>query len=440
MKLWPRVRNALRLNFRTQHARQDSDGMIIPNARIDGRLFKDGGEAGAETIPVAYACVNVMTETMARLPKYAAKMEDPRDDYWDADVEHPVTALLRQPSRDFDSWQFWEWFFRCRYLTGNAYAYIRRQGGRPVELVPAYIDRYVGVGGKVDRPIRLWNQQEGYFSDSMVVSPANLLELHGPGYDGISSPSPVLWAANKALATIGLVLEHNEQAIRRGQLLKQVITSSEVFAGMPAEKRAELKQDLERSYSGALNAGRVPVLPPGFDVTSMAGMTAVDMQLMEVMRWSALDTCRVWNVPPRMVYVADVRTSPRVSSASLESDAESFTRWTVTPEAERAMAQLTAKLLSPEERMMGMGVRVSADRIGVGSWTERVMATDVIVAKAGVLTPNEGRRRLGYPPHPDGDRLLSPTGAPAQGPATDGEPPDMEDEENGDEENEDEME
>ena len=426
MSIRSKIQNVLTLRFggRTLRAgapeiMQDDDGLLIRN-----RQGRDGAGYGVSQIPVAYACINVMTETMSRLPKWVATRDDPRDDYWEPDPAHPVSMLLQNPSRYFDAWQFWDWYFRCRFLYGNAYAWVRREAGVAVELVPAYINRNNILDYDADRyHVRLWDEKRNAFEKEMIVMRRDLLALHGPGYDGYVSPSPVAAAAERALSTIDAVLQHNETALRRGQFLKQVLTTDVTLAELPSDKRAQLKEDLRKSYTGAVNAGKVPVLPPGFSVTAMSGMSAVDLQLIEVMRWSALDLCRVWNVPPRMVYASDVRTAARVGIASIEADAESFVRWTVVPEAERVMAQLSAKLLTDADRMEGRCVRVTTDRIGVGSWTERVNAADTAVAKAGVLTPNEARARLGYPPHDDGDRLLSPTGAPTQGAAADDAPP-----------------
>ena len=70
--------------------------------------------------------------------------------------------------------------------------------------------------------------------------------------------------------------------------------------------------------------------------------------------------------------------------------------------------------MSADDAAAGLVVRMPADRIRAGSWTEQVRAVDQAVAKAGVMTINEGRRLLRLPPRPDGDRLLQPKGAPTQ--------------------------
>ena len=422
----PSIRNALSLKWL---ARRDASEPDASGYTTLGRT-NNVGEGNAV---VAQACISIMSDTMTRLPRFVGREGDPQDSYWEPDHDHPVSVLLQNPSPYWDPWEFWNWFFRCRFTTGNAYAEIVRRGGRPVELIPAVLDTHPTESG-IMRNLRVWDSSTGLFKTrTRPVAVSDVLALHGHGYNGIRAPSPIQFAARRALEGMGSAQEHIVTMLERGQVLRQVIESDMEFSGLTAEQRKTLKDDLERSYMGAVNAGRVPVLPPGFEVKSMQGVSAVDLQLMDFLAWNALDLCRVWNVPPRMVFVR--MRQDRVANSSVELDAESFVRWSVQPEADRTMAQLSAKLLTTSERMDRLGVRLTSDRIGVGSWTERVMAADTAVAKAGVLTPNEGRSRLGYPPHADGDRLLSPTGAPAQGPAAPGGPaapaPDMDEEDEG---------
>ena len=75
-------------------------------------------------------------------------------------------------------------------------------------------------------------------------------------------------------------------------------------------------------------------------------------------------------------------------------------------------AQVNRKLLVKSDIQRGVTIRPNTDRISRGSFHERVNEIDQAVAKAGVLTINEGRERLGYDPRPDGDVLISPKGAP----------------------------
>ena len=97
-----------------------------------------------------------------------------------------------------------------------------------------------------------------------------------------------------------------------------------------------------------------------------------------------------------------------------EFQAADFDRFTVRKDARRCEEQLSVKLLSREDITQNLVVRMPSDSIRAGTWSELVDSVDQAVSKAGVMTINEGRRRLRLPELPDGDRLIQPKGAPAQ--------------------------
>ncbi len=133
--------------------------------------------------------------------------------------------------------------------------------------------------------------------------------------------------------------------------------------------------------------------------------------MIELLKYSVEDVGRAFGVPPRML--GHFHEGAKVAT-TFEGHAVDFERWSIQEHVQRVQAQLTTKLVSADDAADGLVVRMPADRIRAGSWTEQVRAVDQAVAKAGVMTINEGRRLLRLPPVPDGDRLLQPKGAPTQ--------------------------
>ena len=146
-------------------------------------------------------------------------------------------------------------------------------------------------------------------------------------------------------------------------------------------------------------------------VATTGGLSAADIQLIELLKYSVEDVGRAFGVPPRML--GHFHEGAKVAT-TFEGHAVDFERWSIQEHVQRVQAQLTTKLVSADDAAAGLVVRMPADRIRAGSWTEQVRAVDQAVAKAGVMTINEGRRLLRLPPVPDGDRLLQPKGAPTQ--------------------------
>ena len=389
-----------------------------PNAYTYGRA---PGVSTLAAIPAAHRAIGLLASTLARLPRTAARLEDRLADDWAADPDHPVTALLEVPSpRLPDPWLFWQMLFRALFASGNAYAWVRRdrRTGRPTELVPAECRSARWIDGSrgpvVEYSLSLLGGPYGMGEQIRVRAP-DVLTLHGDGFNGLESPSPVRYAARQTLTVMALAEEHQQDLLSGVQLRTAITVAPELFPHITPEKLQEYQWSLSEDYRRARRKREIPVLPPGFGLTSTGGLSAADIQLIELLKWSVEDVGRAFGVPPRML--GHFHEGAKVA-ATFEGHAVDFERWSIQAHVQRVQAQLTAKLLSAAEAADGLVVRMPADRIREGSWTEQVRAVELAVARGGLLTPNEGRQRLRYPPLEGGDQLLQPKGAPPQSRAT----------------------
>ena len=386
-----------------------------PQAYTYGRGL---GASALAAIPAAHRAIGLLASTLARLPRTAARLEDPFADEWTPIPDHPVTALLAAPSRRVpDPWLFWESLFRALFASGNAYAWIRRdlRSGWPVELVPAAcrVTRWA-PGPVAEYDLILLDGLRGLGEHITALAP-DVLTLHGPGFDGLESPSPIHYAARQTLSVMALSGEH-QRALLHGVNLRAAITILPELHGRILPEQLQQYQDtLNQSYAAARRKGQIPLLSPGFGLATVGGLSAADIQLIELLKYSVEDVGRAFGVPPRML--GHFHEGAKVAT-TFEGHAVDFERWSIQEHVQRVQAQLTTKLVSADDAAAGLVVRMPADRIRAGSWTEQVRAVDQAVAKAGVMTINEGRRLLRLPPVPDGDRLLQPKGAPTQETAT----------------------
>ena len=379
-----------------------------------------------DALPAAHAAIALLATQMTQLPFSVGRLLDAGQDYWREIEDHPIALLLRDPCTFLDPWQFWEWIYTCLFSSGNAYAYIRRVRGLPVELIPATLaaaPEWVGAGFRRYEINLMQDYRRASGASPMVVSDLDIFSLHGPDFDGLVSPSPVQRYASTTLKTIAAAMGHQQRAFD-GQDIRNAVTVDAALRDRTPQQLRDLSKLLRETIEEARKSGKFPVFPPGFNLASNTGMSPADLQLVDLLKWTIEDVCRCWGVPPRMLghYHEGFRQS------KFEYQQADFERLSLRGHSLRTRSQATRSLIPAVERSEGVGVLLPTDRARMGSFSEEVAAVKMAVSDGGFVTINEGRRRLGYPDHEDGDRLLSPKGAPAQGGGTGGqEPPDPED-------------
>ena len=331
----------------------------------------------------------------------------------------PLAELLMKPSRHMDHHQFWSLMYRPYFARSNSYAYIQRRAGRPDELIPAYATSIRWARQYKGRPFREYYLQlfnaEGVAAESMIqCTDRDVLCFHGPGYNGLRSPSPVRLAAQQTLEVMQNVIEHQNTLTEGMMSSGSVVQVNKDGAWNTTPKQIQEFKDmvalLNEMLKEAKNQGALPTMPPGVTIERIQTLTNQDLQLIQVMEWGVAEMARIWGVPPARIgqYFRGYR------STDVEARGEEFERFSISTHVSMSTEQMTYKLLRPKDRMSGMKIQSDTKHLKRGTFTERVNAAKQGVSDGGFLTINEGREHIGYPPRPDGDRLLMPKGAPYQ--------------------------
>lgn len=376
-------------------------GRSKPSSVAPTELFK---------IPAAQACIHILTSSLSRLSRLVAKVPEnsnPAEDEWEPSPSHYLNKLFMNPSRMISGWAFWEWFFRKLISEGNTAAIILRNAtGNPIELQPCDLEAvtFDDSGTVYMYRVKRW----GFKETEIVTDPKNILVLHGPGFDGLMSPSPITGAGLKTLEVMNQAIDY-QNSILGGINLRSAITVDGVLSSLSPESLEEWMDLLKKQYKGARKSGSIPVLPPGFDLKSPM-TTAGDSQLIQVLKWNVEDIARVFNVPPRMImsYEKGMR-----STNSIEQQSSDFVKWSLNPHIRNFEDQATKKLLTKEEITRGLVIKMPSDALRMGSWSENIEALDQAVARAGIMLPDEARKILRLPKVDGGDKLIPPKGAPA---------------------------
>lgn len=362
----------------------------------------------------AFACQSLIAETLSRAEFSGHPLFD-EGSSWQPDL----SLLIHR-------WVF-DW---ARH--GDAYLLIHRSSGMPtslefVEVEPGSSrwDAQKTDSSRKDTKNKKYVAMRTFRRDGdpgfHATAPDSMfVGLHWGGFDGLDSPSPLLSAAQGSVDLFRAAQSHHISLIRN---LPKVYIEQDKDMGPLNEaslkafqKRVQERTDMED----------IPMaFPPGLKLEAL--FNASEAELLNAMRFSVEDIARAYSVPPEIIghYASGQRSS--------QPPTHSFPRGMIRARAKMMEGALTRALHTQRDRELGQRVKINLMKVEQGSFDQEAKALAELASNHGILTRNEVRELLNYPPLPGGDELMSPKGAPA--PQEETAPPE-ESPETGEEENE----
>ncbi len=284
-------------------------------------------------LAAVYACVRVLSETMASLPLvvYRARPDGGKDrvtDHW------LYRLLAKRPNRFQNPFEWREMLQGHLALRGNAYnQIITNPRGEVTELMPMHPDR-----------VRLELLPSGdfryRFTDRLgtenILSRGQVWHLRGLSSDGLMGLSPI----DLARESLGMALAAQDYGARFFANDAKPTGGWIEFPGSFKDNEAKkvFRESYQQAQSGA-NRGKVLVLENGMKFHEV-GVTNKDAQFLELRKFQITDIARLFRVPPHMIADLDRATFSNIEQQSLE-----FVMHTMTPWAERWEASIESELL-----------------------------------------------------------------------------------------------
>lgn len=396
-KLWQGVANyAMSKLSAFQRASLRYPGGGLVDFLTGGTASKSGitvSEDNAMRASAVYACVKVLSETVAMLPLILYRRG--ADGGKIRAVEHPYYELMHDaPNRLMSSMDFREAGMVNLCLRGNFYARIEtNNGGRITSLWPLRADR---MAVKVEDNVLAYEYTPDG-AEKTVYPAAQILHVRGLGGDGLTGLSPIAQARD----SIGLAMaaeEHGSRLYANGALISTVFKHP---GRLSEAAHKHLLGSVEERYSGVSNAHKSILLEEGMDVSRIS-MTAEDAQLLEAREFQVVDICRIYRVPPHKI--GDLR---RATFSNIEHQSIEFVTDTILPWAARWEQRLNRSLLTETERRRGYFFEHLLDGIQRGDIGTRYAAYTKGI-NAGFLTRNEVRKMENLNPVDGADNLLEP--------------------------------
>lgn len=289
-------------------------------------------------LSTVWACVRLISTSVAGLPfsLYRRLLDGGRADARD----HPVYDLIHnQPNIDMTAMQFWQAVVASMLLWGNGYIRISRNGaGKPASLDFLLPQR---VRLECDENNRLRYFYTAPKGSEKEIQRKDMIHIPGLTLDGRVGLSAIRFGAD----VFGSAMSAEDAAnstFRQG-LMPTVAFKVEHF--IKPGQREEFKEYV-RTVTGALNAGRPPVLEQGMSAEKI-GIDPVDAQLLESRGWSVEEICRWFGTPPWMIGHTDKGSN---WGTGLEQQMISFLVFVISTYTNQIQQSVNAKLLTAAER------------------------------------------------------------------------------------------
>lgn len=347
-------------------------GMAQSGARVD--------EANTLSIPATMAALRVLTGVFAMTPMhYFLRSPDGRQRASD----DPLHALmLERPNLHQTPFQFRELMLADLLLAGNFFAYVSRDfAGRPVALTR--------LNPKQVTVATYFSRSEGreLFFDATLPDGArerfsgrDIWHIAGFGRDGLSGLSPISIARDAIGSTIS-TSDHTAKFWRNGGRPSTVLKSDSKVD--PADRQM-MRQDWMNLYSGP-SGSEVAILDQGLTADFLTH-NHQEQQFLETRGFQVVDLCRVWGVPPHLIFHLDKATFSNIEHQSLE-----FITFHMGPHYERVSQSATFQFAGRDHYFEHL-----TDALVKGDLKSRMEAYKM-QREMGVANANDLRRRENEP-------------------------------------------
>ena len=324
-------------------------------------------------LSTVYACVRVISETIASLP---LGIYETVNDGNEKATDHPLYRLLHdEPNSEMTSFVFREVMLAHLLLYGNSYSQIIRSGKNQViglyPLLPDHMD--------VDRDSK-GNLTYTYTTSdgkTVLIKPRDVLHIPGLGFDGVMGYSPI--ALEKNAIGLGIASEeYGSKFFSNGARPSGILTPPNTVKNPKA-----LRESWNSAYGGSSNSNRVAILEEGMKFEPIA-IPNNEAQFLETRKFQVDEICRIFRVPPHLVGNLEHATFSNIEHQSID-----FAVHTIRPWLVRIEQAMNRALLSEQEKGRFF-VQFNIDGLMRGDYKSR-MEGYAIARQNGWMSANDIR-------------------------------------------------
>lgn len=381
-------------------------------------LFGAGpSDAGVEVtehsvlgVAAVWRAVSLIAGSIAGLPLQTMRTID-------AERTQQVQSFLDErpagPMSDLTPFEWTETILLHKLLHGNAYlAHVFNGAGAIIGLVPfhpmAVTPEWQRVNGRITgRKIFNVTTDDGQLT---TFDETTMTHVPGLSSDGLRGYSP-LWIARNSF---GKSIASDRAAARmfsNGAMISGMVTADE---DVDEDEAKQIKSSIDRGVSGWENAGAIAVFNRKLKFTPWT-MTSADAQFLESRVFEVEEIARWFGLLPIHLSQTEKQTSWGTGVAEQN---RGLARFTFLPYTKRIEQRVSRVLAKPRFVRYDYGEILQPAH-------EQLIPLVLAQVSGGLMTPNEGRKKLGMDTVEGGDELRAPTAPAARTPAEETETEDV---------------
>lgn len=352
---------------------------------------KNVNEFTAMQTTAVYACVRILSETLAALPLQLYRYTPGGKERV---YDHPLYHLLHdEPNPEMTSFIFRETLMSHLLIWGNAYAQIIRDRlGRVQGLYPLRPDKMTVCRDENGQIYYIYTKTN---DENPAIKPYGqvplrkdeVLHIPGLGFDGLVGYSPIAMARNAVGMTMACE-EYGASFFANGASPSGVLEHPGVL-----KDPAKVRDSWNAVYQGSANAHKVAVLEEGMKYQQI-GIPPEEAQFLETRKFQLNEIARLYRIPPHMI--GDLEKS---SFNNIEQQSMEFVKYTLDPWVIRWEQAMQKALFLPEEKKQYF-LKFNVNGLMRGDYESRMTGYS-IGRQNGWLSANDIREMEDMNPVPD---------------------------------------
>jgi len=334
--------------------------------------------------------VNLISGDIARLPvKINEYTEDGR---WESCDDYPeLDSIFNSQTNDYyTSHEWWRWMTSTCMVWGNAWSVISRVNGVVDQIIPL---RPWDCQLLPDTERGGWYYHSSEYGD---IKPSDIIHLRMPSYQKMLWGESPIVLARRAIE-LGFRQEHaGISAFQMPGLGKIAITTRETVGG---DSIRAMQDAFRHTHSGPEGMLRPIVVQNESDVKQV-GQSLTDQDWISARRFTITQVSQMYGVPPQYLYNLENSTQEQTAEMS-----RAYIDTCLGSYLANFASEMTMKLLPARDDSKRYKISFDTAPLIRGTFSEQVNAIQTAI-QTGIMTRNEGRAMMGYPPIEGGDEVL----------------------------------